>query len=125
MADGGRRPGPRSSASGVGFANRIVEGFAGSASRALADRRLVLALLAEERQVAVGARWECGPLLEVGTFRLGTLAFVPGVVYRASALDVEGTAGEGDIGRAAPEPKSAISQVWACSGVADFFTLRP
>ena len=108
-------------------ANRLVEGFAGSASRALpADRTLVLALLAaaEERQVPVGARWEYNPLL-VGTFRLGTLAFVPGVVYRASALDVEGTAGEGDIGRAAPEPKSAISQVWACSGVADFFTLRP
>ena len=40
-------------------------------------------------------------------FRLGTLAFVPGVVYRASAPDAEGTAGEGDIGRAAGGPRRA------------------
>ena len=51
--------------------------------------------------------WEYGPLLEAGTFRLGTLAFVPGVVYRASAPDEEGTAGEGDIGRAAGGPRRA------------------
>jgi hypothetical protein len=100
IAAGGRRPG---STSGMSFADRLVEGFAGSASRALADRTLALALLAaaEERQVPVGARWEYGPVLEVGTSRLGTLAFAPGVVYRASALDEEGAAGDGDNGRAA------------------------
>ena len=95
-------------------ANRLVEGFAGSASRALpADRTLVLALLAaaEERQVPVGARWEYNPLLEVGTFRLGTLAFVPGVVYRTSALDEEGAAprGDGDTGRAAGGARRAAA----------------
>ena len=87
----------------MSFADRLLAGFAGSASRALADRALALALLAaaEERQVPVGARWEYGPVLEVGTSRLGTLAFAPGVAYRASALDEEGTAGDGDNGRAA------------------------
>lgn len=85
----------------MSFADCLLEGFAGSARRALADRTLALALLAaaEERQVPVVARWEYGPVLEVGTSRLGTLAFAPGVVYRASAL--EGTAGDGDNGRAA------------------------
>ena len=52
-------------------------------------------------------RWEYGPLLEAGAIRLGTLAFVPGVVYRASAPDEEGTAGERDIGRAAGGPRRA------------------
>ena len=87
----------------MSFADRLLEGFAGSASLALADRALALALLAaaEERQVPVGARWENGPVLEVGTSRLGTLAFAPGAAYRASVLDEEGTAGDGDNGRAA------------------------